>query len=200
MKLYYVPNTRAHRPRWLLEELGVPYELVRLDPRAKENRQDPYLKINPLGHVPALVDGDLTLIESGAICMHLADKFPEQRLAPPLASPNRGLYYQWIAFALTSLEPQVVLVDAHTQRLPEDQRIPLVADRARARFAELAAVVDRAVRGRDYLVGDTFTVADLLTSAVLGWARSLGMIGELPDLLEYSKKIAGRPANKAARD
>ena len=90
MKLYYAPHTRASRPRWLLEELGVPYELVRVDVAHQENRQAPYLLINPLGHVPALVDGDMTIIESAAICMYLADKFPEKKMAPAVGSPPRG--------------------------------------------------------------------------------------------------------------
>jgi glutathione S-transferase len=199
MKLYYAANTRAHRPRWLLEELGVPYELVRLDVKNKENRQDAYLAVNPLGHVPAFSDGDLTMIESGAICLHLADKFPEKKMAPPPGSPQRAQYYQWVVFALTSLEPQVSLFDAHTKRLPEADRDPKSAERAKLRFAELCGVVDKAVAGREYLVGDHFTVADLLVSAVLGWGRFIGILPELPGLVEYSKRIASRPAAKRAR-
>ena len=200
MKLYYAPNTRAHRPRWLLEELGVPYELVRLDVKSQENRQEAYLAVNPLGHVPALHDGEVTLIESGAICLHLADKFPEKRLAPKPGTAQRGQYYQWVVFALTSLEPQVALYENHVKRLPEDQRDPRAAERAKARLHELCAVVDKAVTGREYLVGDGFTVADLLVSAVLGWARFAGVLPDLPGLVEYSKRIAGRPAAKRARE
>ena len=81
MKLYFAPRTRAVRARWLLEELGVPYELIKLDLARQENTTPAYLAVHPLGEVPALVDGDVTLLESLAICLHLADRFPEKHLA-----------------------------------------------------------------------------------------------------------------------
>src|ERR1700733_14190179 len=83
MKLYFAPRTRASRPRWLLEELGVPYELVRLDLSTQENRAPEFLAVSPLGQLPALVDGDTTLLEPSAICLYLADRSPEKQLAPP---------------------------------------------------------------------------------------------------------------------
>jgi len=92
LTLYYSPQSRAIRPRWLLEEIGVPYELKRLNLQAGEQKKPGYLKINPNGTVPALVDGDLALFESAAICQYLADKFPEKRLAPPVGTPERGRY------------------------------------------------------------------------------------------------------------
>src|SRR6266581_3251982 len=104
MKLYYVPMTRSNRPRWLLEELGAPYEIVRLDIGAKENRRAEYLALNPLGHVPTLVDGDLVLFETLAICLYLADKFYERGLAPSFESPERAAYLQWTVFATVSAE------------------------------------------------------------------------------------------------
>ena len=94
MKLYYVPKTRASRPRWVLEELGVPYELVRLDPARAETRSAEHLERHPLGHVPVLEDRGQQIFESGAICLHLADLFPEKRLLPPPGSVERGLAYQ----------------------------------------------------------------------------------------------------------
>src|SRR5216684_3336120 len=88
MQLYFAPRTRASRPRWLLEELEVPYELVKLDLSKQESRTPAYLALHPFGEVPVLVDGDVTLFESSAICLYLADRFPEKRLAPSLGSPD----------------------------------------------------------------------------------------------------------------
>ncbi|MEZ4302554.1 MAG: glutathione S-transferase N-terminal domain-containing protein, partial [Polyangiaceae bacterium] len=105
MKLYFAPRTRATRPRWLLEQLGEPYELVNVDLEKGEHKQLPYLRIHPLGRVPALVDGDAVIFESIAICMYLADKYPEKKLAPPVGTPERGQYYQWMLFAASELEP-----------------------------------------------------------------------------------------------
>jgi glutathione S-transferase len=125
MKLYFAPRTRAIRARWLLEELGVPYELIKLDLARQENSTPTYLAVHPLGEVPALVDGDVTLLESLAICLYLADRFPEKHLAPLMGSAERGPYYQWMAFAEVSLAPVVmasILHLANTLKL----RAPLI--------------------------------------------------------------------------
>src|SRR5512143_2861365 len=105
MKLYFTPRTRATRPRWLLEELGVPYELVRVDLEAGQNRTADYLALHPLAQVPVLVDDDQVLIESAAICMHLGDRFPAARLAPAVGSRLRGPYLQWMFYCAATLEP-----------------------------------------------------------------------------------------------
>src|SRR5438874_13750739 len=108
MKLYYVPRTRAGRVRWMLEELAVPYEISRLDPALRQQKDPAYLALNPNGTVPTLTDGDVTMYESAAICMYLADKFPDAGLAPPLGSRDRALYYQWIVYAMVTVEPRII--------------------------------------------------------------------------------------------
>src|SRR5256885_9492904 len=117
MKLYYAPQTRATRPRWMLEEIGVPYELVRLQLSKGEHKQPEYLKIHPHGAVPAYSDGEVTMFESAAICAYLADKFPDKRLAPPLGSPQRGLYYQWLVYARAHKEPPPPQSSLNTRHL-----------------------------------------------------------------------------------
>src|SRR4051794_3745039 len=108
LKLYYVPRTRAVRARWMLEELGVPHELHRVDLANGEHRSPEYLaRVHPLGHVPVLVDGETAIFESAAIIAYLADRFPEKQLAPAPGSPERGPYYQWMFYAVTELEPHV---------------------------------------------------------------------------------------------
>jgi glutathione S-transferase len=200
MKLYYVPATRSTRPRWLLEELEVPYELVRLDPRKKENRAPEYLAINPTGHVPAFVDDDGTpMFESLAICLHLADRFPEKGLAPPVGDPERGRYLTWAVFSMVSLEKSVDLVSKHTARLPEAERVASVAAAMTRTFHEDAAVVEAALQGKEYLVGGRFTVADLMMTATLGWAKLLGLLAEHPVLEEYVRRNLARPAAKRGR-
>src|SRR5207253_1232227 len=105
VKLYFNAFSRAVRARWMLEELGVPHEIVPFD----FEKEDPeYLKIHPLGMVPAVVDDGKPLFESSAIVMHYADKYPEKKLAPALGTYERALYYQWIFFTMTHLEPAVV--------------------------------------------------------------------------------------------
>jgi glutathione S-transferase len=199
MTLFYVPQTRAVRVRWLLEELGVPYELHRLDPSKRETHGTDYLKLNPLGQVPTLRDGDAVLTESLAICHYLADKFADQGLAPEPGIPARAEYERWMAFSMVALERWVDTVNQHQVRLPEAERVPAVIPWARRRFDEAARVLTDALGGRQVLVGDRFTVADLMTASVLGWARLLGMLEEHPLLVEYCRPHFSRPAAKRSR-
>jgi len=200
MKLYFVPKTRATRPRWLLEELGVPYELVRLDPRKGETRTPEQLKISPLGHVPALVDGDLKMIESAAICLYLADKFPEKHLAPPPQSPDRAAYYQWIVFAMVTLEPPLSAIAHYNRATPEGQRdAALVAKHAKD-FEQVAKPLEDYLRGREFVAGQSFTAADVVVGSVAAWAGALHLLDSFPTLKEYGHRMADRPAAKRSRD
>src|SRR5207244_6480417 len=161
MKLYYSTQSRAVRPRWMLEEIGAPYELVRLQ-LGTDTKTPAYLKLNPNGTVPALVDGDLVLFESAAICQYLADRHPEKRLAPPLGTPARGLYYQWIHYAMSGLEPPAVTIFMHTIQKPEAERSPTLVAEAKKQIAAVLGVLDAALAGRPFILGDQFTTADVM--------------------------------------
>ncbi len=198
MKLYYAAQTRATRPRWLLEEMGVPYTLVRLDMSKKEHKSPAYLSIHPHGQLPAFQDGDLTLFESAAICAYLADKFPEKNMAPTIGTPERGLYYQWLIYSMATLEPPIVQVILHTVMLPEAQRSAAQADEGRKNFAVVAQVLEKALSGKQFLVGDRFSAADIMIGSTLGWAQMLGMLGGHPVLEAYVGTLAARPAFQRA--
>ncbi len=195
MKLYHATQSRSVRPRWLLEEIGAPYELVRVNLEAGDQKKPEYLTLNPNGTVPTLVDGDLVLFESAAICQYLADKFPDRHLAPPAGTPARGLYYQWIHYAMSGLEPPAVTIFLHTIRKPEAERIPALVADARTQLAAALAVVDAALAGREHIVGDRFTAADVMIGSTLQWCQMMGMIGgDLPNVTAYLGRLAGRPA------
>lgn len=168
MKLHFAPRTRAVRPRWLLEELGVPYELVAADPSTST--------------VPTLIDGDLTLFQSSAICLYLADRFPG--FAPPPGSPERGDYYQWLLFAEANLDPLVIGV--FNQEPPSP------------RLNELLDLVDERLRDREVLAGDTFTAADIVMASLLHLANMLKLLEGHPRLFEYVKRHTARPAIRRA--
>ena len=198
MKLYYAPQTRATRARWLLEELEVPYELERVNLSAGEQKSPAYRKIHPLGRVPALVDSDLKLFESAAICAYLADKFPEKKLAPAVGTPERGLYYQWLVYVMATAEPPLVDVFLHTVRLPVEERSAAIAEQGRREWGEAAGVLERSLEGKSFLVGDRFTAADVMIGSLVGWARALRLLDGLPTLEAYSKRLTERPAYKRA--
>lgn len=196
MTLYYAPRSRALRPRWLLEELGVEYELVRLDLRRGQHRSPAYLSLVPHGVVPALVDGSIIVFESAAICLHLADRYPDKKLAPPLGTEQRALYYQWMVFAVATLEPPFVQVHQHTVGLPRKQRSKRLAREGREHFAGSVHVLERALVGRKYLLGE-FTAADVMVGSVLAWAKDLGL--DLPRSVDdYAVRLIDRPAFRVA--
>lgn len=199
IKLYFAPRTRSTRPRWLLEELGVPYELVRLDLSKGEHKTPEYRAIHPHGSVPALVDGDTTLIESVAICMHLADRFPEKGLAPALGSMDRGRYYQWLVYAVATLEPAIVDYYAATAAGGPEDRDEEEAKAAKARFEEIAGVLEKALGAGEFMIGGVFTTADLVLGSMLGWARSMRLLDGHARLEEYVKGLTQRPAFRRAQ-
>ncbi|MEI8254209.1 MAG: glutathione S-transferase family protein [Deltaproteobacteria bacterium] len=194
MKLYFAPNTRATRPRWMLEELGVPYELehVKLSEGASHTAE--YLAIQPHGQVPALVDGDVTTFESTAICMYLADRFIDRGLAPPFESPLRARYYQWLVYCPATLEPAIGLLTQHTVVLPAEQRVEPIAAKARKRLTESLVVLEGALGSRSFLVGERFSTADLVVAANLRWASRSGLLDGSARLLEYMNAMTSRPA------
>ena len=193
MKLYYVPKTRATRPRWVLEELGVPYDLVRLDPAKGLTRTPEHLGRHPLGHVPVLEDRGHFIFESGAICLHLADLFPEKRLLPPLGSVERGQAYQWVLFAMSEMEPPLVTLSAEAKK-PDVERNASTVSAAREQFKKVAAVLEAVLRDRKYLVGDAFGVADVMVGATLAWARAMKLFEAMPALEGYLGRLRERPA------
>lgn len=198
MKLYYSQYTRGHRPRWVLEELGVPYELLRLDLRKGEHKSPEYLKVHPLGVVPALEDANGVLLESGAICLYLADRYADGKLAPALGTHDRGEYYQWCMFALATLEPPIVALAQHTRFLPEAERQPALAERARQQLEPALRVLEQELGGREFIVGESFTVADVLVSATLSYANLFGALERFPGLKAYMQRHLERPAAKRA--
>ncbi len=197
MRLYYVPKTRATRPRWVLEELGVPYELVRLDAAKGETRTPEHLARQPLGHVPALEDGDVRMFESAAICLWLAERYPEKQLLPPPGTAGRAAVYQWMFFAMTELEAPLGAISGE-KRKPAAEQDPSRIAGAKERFRKAAAALEPAVKDRAYLVGDAFSVADVTVAACLAWGRAAGALEGLPACEAYLNGLRSRPAWKRA--
>jgi glutathione S-transferase len=199
MKLYHSAQSRSVRPRWMLEEIGQPYELATLSLQAGDHKKPEYMMLNPNGTVPTLVDGDLVLYESAAICQYLADKFPDKKLAPPAGTPSRGLYYQWIHYAMSGIEPPAVTIFVHTMIKPEAERIPVLVEEAKKQLAAAVKVVDAALAGREYLLGSQFSAADVMMGSSLNWCQMMGMIGAGDaNVSAYLGRLNARPAAQRA--
>lgn len=196
MKLYdaTMPGTRGTRVRWMLEELGVPYETKALDFRKGETRAPEYLEIHPHGKVPAFeIDGE-PLIESSAICMHLADLHPERGLAPKLGTPERARWYQWMVYAPAMLDEPLVDRIFHTVLLPPEKRRPELVTKADAAWKVSAAFLEKTLSKQDYLTGSAFTAADVVVGYDVALAGNMGMLEGYPALQAYLGRLSSRPA------
>jgi glutathione S-transferase len=198
MQLYCAPRTRAFRARWLLEELGAPYETQMLDFSKGEQRAAEYRRIHPLGAVPALVDGETIVIESAAICLYLADRFPEHGLAPAHDHPLRGAYYQWSVFAVATLDPIVAPAFTRSFRFTPDRRHETATDDEHERFARTASALRVPLRTAPFLLGDSFSTADVLVGAVLSWAKVSGLLRSASEIEPYLRRLEDRPAFQRA--
>ena len=194
--LHYTPSTRAIRPRWLLEELDVSYQLKTLDLFAGKGNTPEYKAIHPLGYVPALeINGQIQL-ESGAMCQWLADHFIAAGLAPTPGDPPRIKYQQWMYFTPGTLEPPAWLILMHSRVLPEEQRVDSIIPWASERYQGILEVVNDALDGRSYLVDDSFTAADIMTGSTLMWVPET--LENFPDLQAYVERLQQRDAFKRA--
>lgn len=195
IKIYGVPRSRALRALWMAEELGLPYENVKTHFATGDTRKPEYLKINPNGHIPALQDGDVTLFESMAINLYLARKYDKGKGLWPTSVDDEGRTYQWSLWSMTELEPPLLDVLMHRLILPEGQRDAKKAEDGLERFKKPLAVLNDALAGKDYLLGKTFTTADLNVAAVMSWATLSGVdLGTAPNAQAWVGRCLGRPA------
>lgn len=193
IKLYGTPPTRALRVIWLLNELGLEYELHPVDLLKGEARQLPFLDLNPAAKVPVLVNGSVVLTESAAIQLYLADKHREAGLIPQTVE-DRGQMYRWIFFLVTEIEQPLWRIARHTFIYPEDKRLPQDVDLARQECLQMVAVLERHMKGREFMVGDRLSVADFNAAYTLDWANETEMLGDAPRLREYLESMYARPA------
>jgi glutathione S-transferase len=192
MKLYEFGPSRAIRVRWTLQELDVAFDAVTVDLRAGEHRKPEFLKINPAGRLPVLIDGDKVLTESVAIVLYLAEKYPAKRLIPA-GLDERGQLYRWLLFTATELEQPLWRMVRHSMLYPEDKRLPAEIALAREDFAAVAQVLEAHMRGRKFLVGDAATVGDFVLAYTLDWAKLARCLNGLPVLDAYLEQMYARP-------
>lgn len=192
MKLYHCPNTRSFTSLWMLEEAGQPYEIVRVNIRAPGHPTDAYKKINPMGKVAGLEDGDLGFGETAAILLYVADKYPQTKLAPALTDSRRGRFLQWLMFSPTTLEPAMA-----EKRLGHT---PNSFQSGWGDYDRAMSALEAALRPGPWLFGDQFTAADLYIGSSLGFGMRFGMIDKRPAFADFADRAAARPAFKRAQE
>jgi glutathione S-transferase len=202
LRLYHCKGARSLRPLWMLEELGLPYELhvLPFPPRvlAKE-----YLAINPLGTIPCFFDGEMRMTESPAICHYLGEKYAaaqgKAHLHVPASDPDFGRYLNWLYFSDATLTFPQTLVLRYTQLEPPERRQPQVVEDYRKWFYGRLRAVDAAVQQSEYLVKNRFTAADIAIGFALHLATLIGIDGDFPPAVRaYLDRLRTREAFKRA--
>ncbi len=191
--LYGSPRTSAGRCIWTLEEVGTPYTLKEVDLRNKEHKSPDYLKINPNGKVPAMVDGDVTLFESMAINFYLADTYKKELMGTtPL---ERGLVYQWSFWSMAELQDPIIQVLIQKVFVPADKRDNNVIEENLNKLPALLGVLDSSLTGKKFLTGNQFTLADLNTASVVSICHAIGEdLSSYPNIKTWLGAISDRPS------
>jgi glutathione S-transferase len=192
MKLLEFAPTRSIRARWTLQELGVAFEAVTINMLAGEHRSPAFLRINPAGKLPVLIDGDMVLTESVAIVLYLAEKYPHKGFIPPDLE-GRAQLSRWLLFTTTELEQPLWRMARHTSLYPADKRLPSDIVLARDDFAAMADVLEEHMRDRVFVVGDTATVGDFVLAYTLDWANEVNLLDRRPCLVAFMERMYARP-------
>ena len=192
LTLYHAAPSRSSIVRWMLEELGEPYDIHLVSLSKGENRAPGYLAVNPMGKVPALRHGDVVITEAAAICAYLADEFPRAKLNVPIGEMRRGVYLKWLFFGPSCVEP--AMMDRAFPRKEEARRAAL----GYGDFDTVMNVLAKAVAGAPYIMGEQFTAADVVIGSNIRFGMMFKLVPERQTFLDYAARIAKRPAAQRA--
>ena len=191
---YTNPMSRGRIVRWMLEEVGEPYETVLLDYGTTMKSPD-YLAVNPMGKVPAIRHGQTVVTEAAAICAYLAEMFPDRGLAPPPGNQRRGPYYRWLFFAAGPIDAVISNTAMGFSVPPEKEAMMGYGSPERA-----LGTIEQALSASPYLCGDQFTAADLYVGSQLGFGIMFGILEKRPAFEDYVGRLQSRPAAKRANE
>mgnify|MGYP006272504083 CR=1 FL=1 len=185
IKLYETPRTRSARCRWVLQELDVPFEAIQVNLSQGEHRQNEFLKLNPYGRVPVLVDDDVILSESIAICLYLADKYKDRGIIPLPGTPERGIHDQWLLFCATEMDQPLWQIRRHTALYPVELCLPEEVAISRNNFKRAADILEAGLGSKSNLTNSGFTVVDIVITQTLIWAAGYGLLSDHSKLETY---------------
>jgi glutathione S-transferase len=192
MKLYWCRNTRAFRIAWLLEEAGVKYERLVIDIHDPQSKSDPAFRaVSPMGKVPAVEDGTAQLSDSGAICIYVADQYPEAQLGPPVGHALRGRFLQWVTYTNSVIEPAMAEKFAKLEPKPTSF--------GWGSFDLMLATLRGELAKSEWILGERFSAADVLLGTSAYYLKQFGVIGEDATLGAYAARCQARPAWRRAQ-
>ena len=198
LKLHFAPNSRAGRIVWLFEELGLEYDLNKMDFHPKDLKSDEHRRRHPLGRVPVLEDKETSIFESGAIVEYVMARYGDGGLKPAVDAPEFAEYLQWFHYCEGMVMPPINTIMVHTVLLPPERRDQTTLEQAQRLLSRSVAPINEALTGRDYLVG-TFSAADIMLGHSIFMANRLGQVSdEMGNVKEYVGRIEARPAFQTA--
>jgi glutathione S-transferase len=199
LRIYHVTGTRGMRVIWLCEELGIDYEVSKIDFSAEYRGSPEWRRLSPVGKVPVMTDDDLVMLESGAMVQYVLDRYGQGGLVPATSSDDYGLYLQWVWFAEATFSRPLGEIVNHGREFPGNARIEEVVKEMADRAAACAVAVGEQVKDRQYLLGDKFTAADIMMGYTVMLVEAL-IPDRMPDtLLPYWQRLQARPAFDKAR-
>lgn len=199
IKVYHAPNTRSVRIVWLLEELGLPYELKTLAFNPKDLQSEEYLAIHPFGQVPSIDEDGLILNESGAITQYILAKYAKGRLEPKAGTPEHARFLYWLHFAEATFMPPLGNIAQHAFIRPEADRIPQLVTESQAKAKKVLSVLDRELADKPFICGNDFTAADTMLGYNLLLCKMFGLLSDdYPNVVAYFGRLAARPGFQKA--
>lgn len=196
-KLFYYPRNASWAPHLVLAEMDVEFELILVDRKSNQQKSAEYLALNPTGRIPTLVDKDLVIFESAAICLYLCDRHPESGLIPCATSPLRAIFYQWLFYLNSTIQPEL-MVYFYPQKHTTSEQTNDIVQVQELRVTEMFSLVDKALEGKDFLVGDSITVCDYFLFMLCHWASDFSHPPlDFKNLGAYLRKLAMRDVVKS---
>jgi glutathione S-transferase len=211
IQLHYYPSNASMIPHIVLEEMGVPFELVLVNRDVQAHKSTDYLKLNPNGLIPAMTDGDLVLYETAAICLHLSDTHPHLGLAPALGTPERAHFYKWLIWLTNTVQPSLIMY-FYPDRYVAEGNVAGAAEvkaRAQSRVGGMLAQLDdelgrvqslgqvnKPMPGSPWFLGPHYSVLDAYVFTLCRWTRgfSSAPARSYPHLGPYLQRMLARPA------
>lgn len=191
LTLYHNPHSRSAVVHYMLHELGEPFEIVPIDLQKGEHKSPEFLKLNPMGKIPVLRDGNVIVTEVPAILTYLADKYPNAGLAPAIDAPDRGAYLRWMFFYGSCIEPAAT--DHYLKRESPSSTVGW------GKLDDVLGTLSAGLTPGPWLLGERFSAADVLIGSGLGYMLPFNLVPERPEYLAYVERLEARPAHKAAR-
>ncbi|MGP9517819.1 MULTISPECIES: glutathione S-transferase family protein [unclassified Psychrobacter] len=197
-KLYYYPNNASLAPHFLLHHVQADYELVLVERESNSHKSADYLRLNPAGRIPTLVDDGQAIFESSAICIHICESYPEHELIPALGDPKRPLFFQWLAFLNNTLQAELMVRYYPHRHTNDESNIPNIISAQDERIAEALSIIDDQLESNPFLLGDKLSACDYFLFMLAEWSLLLEKSPmAYKNLAVYLNRLSENPSIKA---